>query len=128
MQIIRKVPVKEILTESSRARLREKFEQRSQQLDQECRQLAFEQKKLERKPGVSKQEVERRFSKEIGRRKDQLRWLEYQRKQLDILPDESEIETDEVEALINVEEGDYWNDVIQERQIVIKDGKVIRAR
>lgn len=128
MQIIRKVPVKEILTESSRARLRANFERRCQQLEQECKQLAFEQKKLERKPGLSKQEVERRFSKEIGRRKDQLRWLEYQRKQLDILPDESEIETDEVEALINVEEGDYWNDVIQERQIVIKDGKVIRAR
>jgi hypothetical protein len=128
MQIIRKVPVKEILTESSRARLRDKFERRSQQLDQECKQLAFEQKKLEHKPGVSKQEVERRFSKEIGHRKDRLRWLEYQQKQLDILPDESEIETDEVEALINIEEGDYWNDVIQERQIVIKDGKVIRAR
>lgn len=128
MKIIRKVPVKEILTETSRAQLKKQFDQKSLQLDQECRQLAFEQKKLERKPGVSKQEVERRFSKEIGRRKDQLRWLEYQQEQLDILPDGSELETDEVEAVINIEEGDEWNRVVQDRQIVVKDGKVIRAR
>ncbi|SEH72580.1 YlqD protein [Halobacillus karajensis] len=128
MQIIRTVPVKQILTESSRAQIKEKFDRRCQQLDRECSQLSFEQKKLERKPGVSKQEVERRFSKEISRRKDQLRWLEYQRQQLDILPDESELETDEVQALIEVEEGDDWEQTIQDRQIVVKDGKVIRAR
>ncbi|MCA1023044.1 hypothetical protein GLW04_04665 [Halobacillus litoralis] len=128
MQIIRKVPVKQVLTDSSRAELKERFSQRERQLDEECRQLAFEQKKLERKPGVSKQEVERRFSREISRRKDQLRWIEYQRKQLDILPDGSELETDEVDTLITIEEGDRWEDIVQDRQIVIKDGKVIRAR
>ncbi|MBN8234429.1 YlqD family protein [Halobacillus kuroshimensis] len=128
MQIIRKVPVKQVLTDSSRAQLKERFNQRERQLDEECRQLAFEQKKLERKPGVSKQEVERRFSREIGRRKDQLRWVEYQRKQLDILPDGSELETDEVDTLVTIEEGDVWQDIVQDRQIIIKDGKVIRAR
>ncbi|MGR9050177.1 YlqD family protein [Halobacillus faecis] len=128
MQIIRTVPVKQILTEASRAQIKEKFDERYQRLDRECRQLSFEQKKLERKPGVSRQEVERRFSKEIGRRKDQLKWLEYQRRQLDILPDGSELETDEVQALIEVEEGDQWDEVIQDRQIVVEDGKVIRAR
>ncbi|MBX0356469.1 YlqD family protein [Halobacillus sp. Nhm2S1] len=128
MQIIRTVPVKQILTETSRAQIKEKFDERYQRLERECKQLSFEQKKLERKPGVSRQEVERRFSKEIGRRKDQLKWLEYQRKQLDILPDGSELETDEVQALIEVGEGDQWEEVIQDRQIVLKDGKVIRAR
>ncbi|QAS51020.1 YlqD family protein [Halobacillus litoralis] len=128
MQMIRTIPVKEILTASSRTQLKDKFDQRTQQLDQECRQLSFEQKKLERKPGIAKQDVERRFSKEINRRKDQLRWLEYQRQQLDTLPDGSELETDEVEALVTVEEGDHWAEVTQEQQILIKDGKVIRAR
>ncbi|MGP4059803.1 YlqD family protein [Halobacillus sp. H74] len=128
MQMIRTIPVKEILTASSRAQLKDKFDQRTQQLDRECRQLSFEQKKLERKPGIAKQDVERRFSKEINRRKDQLRWLEYQRQQLDTLPDGSELETDEVEALVTVEEGDHWAEVTQEQQILIKDGKVIRAR
>lgn len=128
MQIIQKVPVKQILTESSRTQLQRRFEERSSRLDQECRQLDFEQKKLERKPGVSKKDVEQRFSKEIGRRKDQIRWIEHQMNQLKILPDGSELETDEVEALITVEEGDTWTEIVQDQQIIIKDGKVIRAR
>ncbi|RWZ60516.1 hypothetical protein EQV77_04265 [Halobacillus fulvus] len=127
MQIIQKVPVKQILTEASRKELKQRFEQRCRQLDQECRQLQFEQKKLERKPELSKQEVERRFSKEISQRRDRIRWIEHQLKQLDILPDGSELETDEVEALITVEEGDLWQD-IHDQKIVIQDGKVIRAR
>ncbi|WP_226578704.1 YlqD family protein [Halobacillus litoralis] len=128
MQIIKKVPVKQILTENSRSQIKDRLNRKELQLDEECRQLAFEQKKLQRKAGVSKQEVERRFSKEMSRRKDQMKWLEYQRSQLDILPDGSELETDEVEALITVEEGDQWQEVFQESHIVIKDGKVIRAR
>ncbi|KHE66989.1 YlqD family protein [Halobacillus sp. BBL2006] len=128
MQIIQKIPVKQVLTEESRAQLKKRFDERCKQLDNECRQLSFEQKKLERKPGVSKQEVERRFSKEISRRKDQIRWTENQLKQLEILPDGSELATDEVEALIEIKEGDSWNELVQDRQVVIKDGKVIRAR
>ncbi|MCA1009211.1 YlqD family protein [Halobacillus halophilus] len=128
MQIIRKVPVKQVLTESSREILRQRFEKQSNQLDQECRQLAFEQKKLERKPGMSKQEVEKRFSKEIDRRKHQMQWIAGQLKQLSILPDQSELETDEVEAILTVEEGDDWKKAVTEQQIIIKDGKVIRAR
>jgi len=128
MQIIRKIPVKQVLTESSRELLRERFEKQSSQLDQECRQLAFEQKKLERKPGMSKGEVEKRFSKEISRRKDQMRWITEQLSQLSILPDHSELETDEVEAILTIEEGDDWKTAVTEQQIIIKDGKVIRAR
>ncbi|ARI79195.1 YlqD family protein [Halobacillus mangrovi] len=128
MQIIRKIPVKQVLTEDSRAQLKERFYERCTQLDKECRQLSFEQKKLERKSGVSKTEVERRFSKEISRRRDQIRWTEHQLKQLEVLPNGSELETDEVEALIEVNEGDSWQELIEERQIVIQDGKVIRAR
>ena len=127
MQIIQKVTVKHILTASSRKQLRDRFDERSRQLDQECRQLEFEQKKLERKPELSRQEVTRRFSKEISKRKDRIRWMEHQLEQLDILSDGSELETDEVEALVHIEEGDSWSE-IQNKEIVIQDGKVIRAR
>lgn len=127
MQIIQKVTVKHILTASSRKQLRDRFDERSRQLNQECRQLEFEQKKLERKPELSRQEVTRRFSKEISKRKDRIRWMEHQLEQLDILSDGSELETDEVEALVHIEEGDSWSE-IQNKEIVIQDGKVIRAR
>lgn len=127
MQIIQKIPVKHILTNTSRNELKQRFHRRNEQLDQECRQLQFEQKKLERKPELSKQEIQRRFSKEISRRKDRMRWIKQQLSQLDILPNGSELETDEVEALITVDEGDLWEE-IQDRQILIEDGKVIRVR
>ncbi|MBA2174136.1 YlqD family protein [Halobacillus locisalis] len=127
MQIIQKVTVKHILTASSRKQLRDRFDERAKQLNQECRQLEFEQKKLERKPELSRQEVSRRFSKEISKRKDRIRWMEHQLEQLNILSDGSELETDEVEALVHIEEGDSWSE-IQNKEIVIQDGKVIRAR
>ncbi|MCA0969165.1 YlqD family protein [Halobacillus litoralis] len=127
MQIIQKVTVKQILTTSSRDKLKETFSRKTAQLEKECRQLEFEQKKLERKPELSKKEVERRFSKEISRRKDRIRWMEHQLEQLSVLPDGSELEIDEVEALVEVQEGDHWED-IRNKEIVIQDGKVIRAR
>ncbi|UOQ43076.1 YlqD family protein [Halobacillus salinarum] len=128
MQIIRRIPVKHVLTEQSRSKLKNRFDARVKQLEQECYHLTFEQKKLERKPGLSKQEVGRRFSKEISRRKDELRWMEHQLNQLNILPDGSELETDEVEAVLSINEGDEWSESVLEQQIVIKDGIVIRAR
>ncbi|WP_079480214.1 YlqD family protein [Halobacillus salinus] len=127
MKIIQKVTVKQVLTTTSRKELRERFNQRTEQLERECRQLEFEQKKLERKPELSKQEVERRFSKEISRRKDRIRWMSHQLQQLSILPNGSELDTDEVESIVDVEEGDQWEE-IRNKEIVIRDGKVIRAR
>ncbi len=128
MQIIRRIPVKQVLTSNSRNLLKDRFDGRMKQLEQECHHLTFEQKKLEKKSGISKQEVERRFSREISRRKDQLRWIEQQLKQLDVLPDGSELETEDVEALLPVEEGDIWSEAVLNQKIVIKDGIVIRAR
>lgn len=127
MKIIQKATVKQVLTATSRDELRERFSQRTKQLEQECRQLEFEQKKLERKPELSKQEVERRFSKEISRRRDRIKWMAHQLNQLSILPDGSELETDEVETIVDIEVGDYWEE-IRNKEIVIQDGKVIRVR
>ncbi|MFQ3543355.1 YlqD family protein [Halobacillus rhizosphaerae] len=128
MQIIRRIPVKQVLTSNSRNLLKDRFDGRMKQLEKECHHLTFEQKKLEKKPGISKQEVERRFSREISRRKDQLRWIEQQLKQLEVLPDGSELETEDVEALLPVKEGDVWSEAVLDQKIVIKDGIVIRAR
>ncbi|WP_181348813.1 YlqD family protein [Thalassobacillus sp. CUG 92003] len=128
MQIVRRIPVKQVLTPDSRTKLQQKFQERNTRYENECRQLAFEQKKLERKPGVSREEVRKRFSRELSKRKDQMRWLDYQLKQLNELPDGSELETDEVEVIVEVVEGDLWQDVMDDQAIVVKDGIVIRAR
>lgn len=128
MKIIKKIPVKQILTETSKKQLRENFVRQKRQLEQECQQLLFEQKKLQHKQGVSKEEVYKRFQGEITRRKDKVKWIEFQIEQLQILPIGSEIEEGEVEALVEVTKGSNWNELMDEKVIVIKDGVVIEIK
>ncbi|SDL74823.1 YlqD protein [Sediminibacillus halophilus] len=104
----------------------EQFNQNKQQLEQECQQLQFEQRKLQNKKGVSKHEVAKRFQQEIKKRKDKIKWIEFQLEQLDILPIGSEITEEEVETLVEVEEGFNWNDISDNKAIIVKDGIVIQ--
>ncbi|QTM99392.1 hypothetical protein ERJ70_08800 [Sediminibacillus dalangtanensis] len=126
MKIIRKIPVKQVITERSKERLVKQFNQNKQQLEQECQQLQFEQRKLQNKKGVSKHEVAKRFQQEIKKRKDKIKWIEFQLEQLDILPIGSEITEEEVETLVEVEEGSNWSDISDNKAIIVKDGIVIQ--
>ncbi|WP_226034968.1 YlqD family protein [Aquibacillus saliphilus] len=128
MKIIRKIPVKQIITETSKSKLKNQFLKDQQQLEQECQQLVFEQKKLQNKKGNSKQEVYKRFQQEITRRKDKVTWLTFQLEQLEILPLGSQIVEDEVEALVEVEEGTNWEELNKETAIIIKDGIVTQLK
>ncbi len=126
LKIIRKIPVKQVITERSKESLAEQFNQNKQQLEQECQQLQFEQRKLQNKKGVSKHEVAKRFQQEIKRRKDKIKWIEFQLEQLGILPIGSEITEEEVETLVEVEEGLNWGDISDNKAIIVKDGIVIQ--
>ncbi len=126
MQIIKKVPVKQVLTESSKASMQEQFDQQKSQLDQESQQLSFEKRKIETKPNISREDVSKRFQREIDKRKEKIRWIDYQLEQLNVLPLGSEITEDEVETIVEVEEGYIWADVNNPGAIIVQDGKVIR--
>ncbi|GGF11228.1 hypothetical protein GCM10010954_07300 [Halobacillus andaensis] len=128
MQIIKRIPVKQILTESSRQALKDRFNKKYDQLDNECQQLLFEQRKMERNKEFNQNDIRQRFSKELRLRKERMKRLQYQIKQLETLPDGEELKVDEVETVVNVEEGDHYEELLKDRQIVIKDGIVIRAR
>ncbi|WFT76715.1 YlqD family protein [Halobacillus naozhouensis] len=128
MQILKRIPVKQVLTAASRQKLTEQFEQDYLRLKQECEQLWFEQKKLEKKQEFSKMEVEKRFSAEIQKRKDKMKRAEHLLGQLEILPDDSELVIDEVDSIVTVEAGDRYEERMLDPQIIIKDGIVIRAR
>lgn len=95
------------------------------QLEQECQQLLFEQRKLSNKPGISKQELNHRFQTEIQKRKEEITLIEFKVEQLDMVEIGSEITESEVEALVEVNEGMHWNE-LNEQAIVIKDGIVVR--
>ncbi|MFC0524115.1 YlqD family protein [Pontibacillus salicampi] len=126
MKIMKKVPVKQVLTEASKAKLTAEFEKQKKQLDQECQQLSFEKRRIEMKQNISREEVSKRFQKEIDRRKEKIRWVDYKLEQLHILPLGSEITEGEVETMVDVRVGDDWDVVMSEGAIVVQDGKVIR--
>ncbi|MFC3040307.1 YlqD family protein [Virgibacillus xinjiangensis] len=126
MKIIKKVPVKQVVTENSKGKIHENFQKTKMRLEQECQQLRFEQRKLQNKPGVSKQEVHQRFQKEIDERKDKMKLIDFKIDQLDMLEMGSEITETEVEALVEVEIGAHWEQITQEHAIIIKDGVVHR--
>lgn len=126
LRIIRKVQVKQIVTEKSKAKLHHDLQNRRMQLEQECQQLLFEQRKLQNKPGMSKQEVARRFQQEINQRKEEIQLIDFKLEQLDMLEMGSELVEGEVEALVEVTEGANWEEMMRNKSIIVKDGKVIR--
>ncbi|MEN1966899.1 YlqD family protein [Lentibacillus sp. N15] len=126
MKIIKKVLIKQIITEKSKAKLQMNFNQHKMRLEQECQQLLFEQRKLQNKPGVAKHEVNSRFQQEIKNRKEKMKLLDFKIEQLDMLEIGSEIVEKEVEALVEVEVGTHWDKIMDERAIVIEDDVVVR--
>ncbi|TMN23558.1 YlqD family protein [Lentibacillus cibarius] len=126
MQMIRKVLVKQVVTEKSKEELRKNFYDHKMRLEQECQQLRFEQRKLENKRNVSKQEISERFQQEIKNRKEKMKLADFKLEQLDILEIGSEITEKEVDALVEVNVGAHWDEIMGEAAIVIKDGVVVR--
>ncbi|SER05802.1 YlqD protein [Gracilibacillus ureilyticus] len=126
MKIIRKVAVKQIVTDQKKANLKEDYELKIFKLEQECQQLLFEQKKLEQRSSKKKADIAIKFQKEMANRKDHIKWYKYKLEQLEILPIGSEISDGEVEAMIEIEEGMEWNKIIDQKSIVIKDGIITK--
>ncbi|MGM8364162.1 YlqD family protein [Virgibacillus sp. W0181] len=126
MKIIQKVLIKQIITENSKQKLHKHFYDTKMQLDQECQQLLFEQRKLQNKHGISKQEVAHRFRQEVKKRKEKMKLLDFKIEQLDMLESGSEIVEKEVEAIVDVNIGSHWDEMMGEKAIILKDGVVIR--
>ncbi|MFB1049595.1 YlqD family protein [Paraliobacillus sp. JSM ZJ581] len=126
MQIIKQVKVKQVITEKSRSLLISKFEQRLDRLEQENQQLIFEQKRMERNNPLNRHKVITKFQKEINERKKKQAILQNQIETIHNLPIESEIVEREVQALVNIEIGMDWSQVVTDQVIVVKNDKIIR--
>ncbi|MBB3867916.1 hypothetical protein ETC01_02390 [Geobacillus sp. NFOSA3] len=128
MKIIQTIEVRQIVTEKSKQALREAFLAQKQQLMRECDQLRFEQKRLEKTGKYSSSLLKQHFAKEMDARMEKIKLLDFQLEQLHILPLGSELKEREVQALIDVEVGDKWENVISKRAIIIEDGIVKEIR
>ncbi|GEN30405.1 hypothetical protein HNQ35_001035 [Cerasibacillus quisquiliarum] len=126
MKIIKKVQVKQIVTEKSKNKLKERFYHQKMRLEQECQQLLFEQRKLENKAFLSKGEIKERFQQEISKRKEEMALIDFKLEQLKMIAIGSEMIEDEVEALVEVKEGTHWKEFMKEQAIVLQDDIVIR--
>ncbi|MGJ9458835.1 YlqD family protein [Oceanobacillus sp. CF4.6] len=126
MNIVKKVLIKQVVTEKSKEKIYSNFYNHKLRLEQECQQLLFEKRKLQNKSGVSKHDIEERFQQEINNRKEKIKLIDFKIEQLETLEIGSEIVETEVEALVEVEVGSNWNDLMENQAIIIKDDVVIR--
>lgn len=126
MKIVKKILIKQILTEKSKEKIRTNFHEQKMRLEQECQQLFFEKRKLQNKPGISKPEIEHRFQDEINKRKEEIQLIDFKEEQLELLDIGSEIIEGEVEALVEVSVGEDWEKLMGTQAIVIQDNVVVR--
>ncbi len=108
--------------------LLESYEKNKQQLKKECEQLQFELKKLEKQKRFQPNNIRMHFEKEIQKREEKAKLLDFQIEQLHILPLGSELKEKEVNAIIDIEVGDRWEAVQKEKTIIIKDGIIDEIR
>lgn len=127
MKILTNVIIKQVLTESSRARLTERFETQKVRFLKESEQLKFELKRLEKKAGTGNVAYNR-LVKEIESRVENSKMTDFNLEQLHLLPLGSEVKEGEIEAIAEVNVGDNWEEVSRQKVIVIKDGIVQEIR
>jgi len=124
VKILQNVIVKQILTEKSKLELLDQFNSKKAVLKKECDQLRFELKKLEKTKKFQPVSLKTHFEKEIDVRKEKIKLLDFQIQQLDILPYGSELKEREVQAIVDVEIGQNWEEIVQTKTIIVKDGVV----
>jgi YlqD protein len=128
LKLIQTVTIKQILTETTKNQLEIDYETQRQQLEKEIDHLQFELKKLEKTKKFQVSSLRKQFEKEIQKRAEKEKLLDFQIQQLHMLPLGSEIKSDEVQALLEINEGDSWDTFQQKRSIIIKDGIVDEIR
>lgn len=124
MKIIKKIKIKKVITPQTKNELKEEYEFKIFQLEQECEQLRFEKKKMVQQNPAKKADIVAKFEKEMNSRKDHMKWYQYKLQQLDVLPIGSEIIEGEVDAILEITEGMDWEEITKERTILLENGIV----
>ncbi|MEW8986075.1 MAG: YlqD family protein [Bacillus sp. (in: firmicutes)] len=128
MKLLQTVIVKQVLTEKSKTELFEKYQSKKLQYQKECDQLRFEMKKLEKTKKFQPTSLITHFDKEIQARQEKIKLADFQLQQLHNLPLGSELKEREVQALVDINVGDRWDDHLAGSTIIVKDGIVTEIR
>lgn len=128
VKLIQTVVVKQVLTETSKGKLLADYETKKFQLQKESDQLKFEMRKQEKIKKFPPEMLKKQLEKEIAIRHEKIKLLDFHMEQLHILPIGSELKESDHQALVEVNEGDMWEDFLFEKTIVVKDGIVVEIR
>lgn len=126
MKVIKKILIKQVITEKSKRDLEYKFKQKKAKLYLECEQLLFEKRKLQKEKKNATHKIAKHFQVEIDNKKSSINQLNFKIEQLHQLPLGSEIIENKMESLVEVNVGMNWTDFLEETSIIIKDDIVIR--
>ncbi|QOY34444.1 YlqD family protein [Anaerobacillus isosaccharinicus] len=131
MKAIKKVIVKQILTENRKQAMLDDFLKQKKQVEKEIKQLEFQ---LHKKLKASKNNYEYQnalkssFNKEIKERNDKVKIIDFQIGQLQELEIGTEIKEQTIDTLYEINVGDDWNVFMEGTEIIIKDGIVFEIR
>lgn len=128
MKVLQTIIVKQVLTETSKDKILQKYHLRKMQLQKESDQLRFELKKMEKAKKLPPETLKRHFEQEINVHKEKIKLLDFQIEQLHILPLGSELKETELQGIIEIQEGDPWDQFLSGKTIVVKDGIVAEIR
>lgn len=126
MHILQTVSVVQVVTETFRKTQMNMFENQKGQLEREMAQLIFEKKKAER-AGTKQADAAARFQREIDQRHEKVSVIEFQMSKLDQLPFGTELKERDIQAVVDVKEGDRF-DGGYGGTIVVQDGIIIEIR
>jgi len=130
--IHRPVQVKMILTENSRQVLLHEYQKQRHRLAQEWEQWQFQSKKLlieaRKKSAEAEQLVRERIAREERERQEKMAQLDFQIKQVESLPEGSEMLYTTVESSTVIKPGDRWDAIMNGTEIILKDGIIHEIR
>ncbi|MDG5470265.1 YlqD family protein [Jeotgalibacillus sp. ET6] len=127
MQVTQKTIIKEIMTNSSKSRLKQTLNEKIKRAEKEMDQLVFQQKKLEKQFEQSSEAVKQKIQQEINKRKQLVRSINTQLKSIEETPLGTEYTLMETDTVVELHEGSIWHPE-QKPVIVLEDGMVKEIR
>ncbi|QQE76092.1 YlqD family protein [Brevibacillus composti] len=132
LTILRTVKVKIILTEASRAAMKEQYERQLRAQQDEWDQWEFQARKLladaRKRQGDMTQQAQQKIAEEERRRQEKLENLRMQLRLLEQLPAGAEMDYMTLQSPVQIQVGDVWEEKMAETAILLKDGIVHEIR
>ncbi|KHF39803.1 YlqD family protein [Halalkalibacter okhensis] len=130
MKLLRKVQIKQVLTETKKRSMLNQFEEELRQCNREIEQMKFLLHKAIRETmnKNEQEEIRTRYMREIKKREELVKTITFKIEQLDKLILGVEIPDGTKEGIIEIKVGDPWPNWEQAPEVIVKDGIIQEIR